>query len=176
MLSIARNRERVLTFVIDYQWSQPKSVFAEERLSEVEMERWSERGRRRRSRGGDSDGARGQEQEGMRVRLLWVCFESFFSAIYVRTHGGPKRNRVHWTWFICTKTESIELDFMYKNRVHWTWFLCTKTKSSELDFWAYVDTLFISATGKIGNSSTVYSIYNPKIESSRLELLETKYV
>ena len=65
---------------------------------------------------------------------------------------------------------------MYKNRVHWTWFLCTKTKSSELDFWAYVDTLSISATGKIGNSSTVYSIYNPKIESSRLELLETKYV
>ena len=68
MLSVARNRERVLTFVIDYQRSQPKSVFAEERLSEVEMERRSERGRRRRSRGGDSDGARGQEQEGMRVR------------------------------------------------------------------------------------------------------------
>ena len=42
-LSIARNRERVLTFVIDYQRSQLKSVSKGERLSEGEMERWSER-------------------------------------------------------------------------------------------------------------------------------------
>ena len=42
-LSIARNRERVLTFVIDYQRSQLKSVSKGEMLSEGEMERWSER-------------------------------------------------------------------------------------------------------------------------------------
>ena len=43
MLLVARNRERVLTFVIDYQWSQPKSVSEGERLSEAETEQRSER-------------------------------------------------------------------------------------------------------------------------------------
>ena len=63
---------------------------------------------------------------------------------------------------------------MYKNRVYRTRFLCTKTESNELDFCAYVDTLSNSATGKIGNSSTIYLIYNPKIESTGLELLKMK--
>ena len=39
MLSVTRNREKVLTFVIDYQRSQLKSVFEGERLSEAEMKR-----------------------------------------------------------------------------------------------------------------------------------------
>ena len=117
-----------------------------------------------------------------------MCFESFLSAICVRIGGGLKRNQVQWTRFLCTKTESSGLDFyvqkpssedsifMYKNRVHRTRFLCTKTESSELNFWVYVDTLSTSVASKIGNSSTIYSIYNPKIKSSGLELLETKYV
>ena len=41
---------------------------------------------------------------------------------------------------------------------------------------AHTPTLSTLATGKIGNSSTIYSIYNPKIESTGLELLETKFV
>ena len=40
----------------------------------------------------------------------------------------------------------------------------------------HTPTLSTSATGKIGNSSTIYSIYNPKIESTGLKLLETKFV
>ena len=73
------------------------------------------------------------------------------------------------------KSSPMDSISMYKNRVHWTRFICTKTESSELDFCTYMDTLSTSATGKIGNSSTIYSIYNPKIESTGLELLETKY-
>ena len=62
MLSVAgiereRERERVLTFVIDYQWSQPKSVSAGERLSEAKTERW------------EREAATATEREGMRLRV-----------------------------------------------------------------------------------------------------------
>ena len=61
MLSIARNRERVLTFVIDYQRSQPKSVSEGERLSEAEWRR-----RSNGARGSDGDGVRGRNGDGVR--------------------------------------------------------------------------------------------------------------
>ena len=65
---------------------------------------------------------------------------------------------------------------MYKNRVCWTQYLCMKTEFNKLDFWAYVDTLSNSDTGKIRNLSSSDLIYNPKIDQSRLELLNRKYV
>ena len=79
-------------------------------------------------------------------------------------------------WRAKKKLSPMDSISTYKNQVNWTQFICTKTESDELDFWAYVDTLSTSATGKIGNSSTIYLIYNLKIESTGLELLEMKYV
>ena len=95
MLSVARNRERVLTFVIDYQWSQPKSVFAEERMSEVETERRSERGRQRRSK---RAGARGNESERRRLRVT--------DDDGARGNESERRSEREWEWEWKRETKS----------------------------------------------------------------------
>ena len=88
----------------------------------------------------------------------------------------PRDQKLLMLWDETSKSSPVDSISMNKNRVHRTRFLCTKTKFNELDFWAYMDTLSTSTADKIGNSSTIYSIYNLEIESSGLELLETKYV
>ena len=85
------------------------------------------------------------EWEGMRVKIV-TRFESFLSAI-CRTHGGPKRNWVQWTQFLCIKTESTGLGLyvqkpssmdsvsMYINRVQWTRFLGVRGHFVHLSYW-----------------------------------------
>jgi len=51
-----------------------------------------------------------------------------------------------------------------------------QTKSKELDFCAYVDQMSTSSIATMGKSSILYSIYNFKIESFGLELLDIKLV
>ena len=122
------------------------------------------------------------EWEGMRVRVrvrvrtLWVFWTWVFECDLCFDGHMEGWKEIEFKRLIFHK-QLQWTQFRFKpNRVQRTQFLCTKTEFNELDFWAYVDTLFTSAAGKIGNSSTIYSIYNPKIESTGLELLETKYV
>ena len=59
------------------------------------------------------------------------------------------------------------------NQVLWTRFPLNQTESNELDFCAYVDQM---STSTMRKSSMLYSIYNFKIESFGLELLDVKLV
>ena len=61
--------------------------------------------------------------------------------------------------------EFQRLVFHKLNRVLWTQFPLNQIESNKLDFWVNVDTLSTLATGKMEKSSTMYSIYNPKIDS-----------
>ena len=152
--------------MINYQRSQPKSMSAGERLSEAATKREGRRGNETESDGRwwserewewetEREGIRVTERDGIRVRVrerdwewegmrvrLWVCFESFLSAI-CRTRGGPKINQVQWTRFQCTKTESRYVQksslsnsvSMCKNRVQWTRFLGVRGHFVHLSYW-----------------------------------------
>ena len=83
------------------------------------------------------DGVRGNEstkRDGMRVRVretesgrewerLWVLFWKFFEC------------DLQDTWRAKKKLSPMDSISMYKNRVHWSRFLCTKTESIGLGFY-----------------------------------------
>ena len=77
---------------------------------------------------------------------------------------------------IKTKSSSLGSISFIPNQVLWARFPLYQTESFGLDLQAYVDSLSTSAAGAMGKSSAIYSIYNPKIKSNTLDLLDTKIV
>ena len=72
-------------------------------------------------------------------------------------------------WDETSKSSPLDSISMNKNRVQMTRFLCIKTEFNELDFLLTWTLCLLQLLAK-------YSIYNPEIESSELEFLETKYI
>ena len=108
------------------------------------------------------------EWEGMRVRVT-VCFLnlvylSFFECVQWWTRG-PKGNRVQWTQFPLNQTESNELGF-------WAFKPSPMNLVSWLTWTLWPPQLLAKQETRVQYTR----FYNPKIDSSDLELLETKYV
>ena len=82
---------------------------------------------------------------------------------------NPRDQKLLMQWNETSKSSTLDLISMNKNQVQRTRFLCIKTEFNKLDFlltWTLCPPQLLEK----------YSIYNPEIKSSRLELLETKYV
>ena len=97
------------------------------------------------------------------------------------------KRRVHWTWFLLRKASPLDSISIGKKQLLWAWVLWIKNEYIVHDFNEQKTTPLDSIFGLRGHfvqfscwrkrkSSTIYSIYNPKIESSGLDLLETKLV
>ena len=100
-------------------WSGNKSERPELRLRQSEME-WSESEREIEFfEWEDCE----WEWEGMRV--FWVLTREFFWETFQLMTCGRREK----------KSSPMDSISIYKNRVHWTRFVCTKTESNELDLY-----------------------------------------